>query len=53
MIHLEKINSNNVWDIVDLKVAEDQEGFVASNSDSIIEAYTTIGTGCSAFPFGI
>ena len=53
MIHLEKINSTNVWDIVDLKVAEDQESFVASNSDSIIEAYTTIGTGCSAFPFGI
>ena len=53
MIHLEKINANNVWDIVDLKVAEDQEEFVASNSDSIIDAYTTIGTGCSAFPFGI
>ena len=53
MIHLEKIDANNVWDIVDLKVAEDQEEFVASNSDSIIDAYTTIGTGCSAFPFGI
>ena len=53
MIHLKKIDANNVWDIVDLKVAEDQEEFVASNSDSIIDAYTTIGTGCSAFPFGI
>ena len=53
MIHLKKIDANNVWDIVDLKVADDQEEFVASNSDSIIDAYTTIGTGCSAFPFGI
>ena len=53
MIHLEKISANNVWDIVDLKVAEDQEEFVASNSDSIIDAYTTIETECSAFPFGI
>ena len=38
MIHLKKIDANNVWDIVDLKVAEDQEEFVASNSDSIIDA---------------
>jgi diamine N-acetyltransferase len=53
MIHLKKIDANNVWDIVDLKVAEDQEEFVASNSDSIIDAYTTVGTGCSAIPFGI
>ena len=53
MIHLEKISAENVWDIVDLKVAEDQESFVASNSDSIIDAYTTVGTDCSAFPFGI
>lgn len=53
MIHLKKIDAKNVWDIVDLKVAESQDDFVASNSDSIIEAYTAIGTGCSAFPFGI
>ena len=53
MIHLKKIDANNVWDIVDLKVAEAQEEFFVSNSDSIIDAYTTIGTGCSAFPFGI
>ena len=53
MIHLEKIDARNVWDIVDLKVAESQEEFVAPNEASIIEAYTAIGTGCSAFPFGI
>ena len=53
MIHLEKIDAGNVWDIVDLKVAESQEDFVAPNEASIIEAYTSIGTGCTAFPFGI
>ena len=42
-----------MWDIVDLQVAEDQEDFVSSNGDSIIEAYTTPGTGCTAIPFGI
>jgi hypothetical protein len=41
MIHLEKIDAGNVWDIVDLKVAESQEDFVAPNEAIIIEAYTT------------
>lgn len=53
MIHLEKINAKNVWDIVGLKAAESQKDFVAPNGTSIIEAYTAIGTGCIAFPFGI
>ena len=53
MIRLEKVHAKNVWDIVDLKVAEAQTEFVATNSDSIIEAYTANGTGCTAFPFGI
>lgn len=53
MIRLVKIDAKNVWDIVDLKVAEEQEDFVAPNEVSVIEAYTAIGTGCSAFPFGI
>lgn len=53
MIHLEKINAQNVWDLVALKVSESQEDFVAPNEISIIEAYTAIGTGCTAFPFGI
>lgn len=53
MVHLEKIDKHNVWDIVELKVAPSQEDFVATNSESIIDAYTAVGTGCSAFPFGI
>ena len=43
MIHLEKkINGENVWDILKLKVSDSQEIFVAGNDISIIEAYTTI-----------
>ena len=53
MIHLEKIDVKNIWDILELKVAESQKHFVASNNESIIDAYTTIGTDCVAFPFGI
>ncbi len=53
MIHLEKIDAGNVWDVVDLKVARAQKDFVASNAGSIIDAYTAIGTACTAFPFAI
>lgn len=53
MLRLEKINGHNVWDILKLKVAENQRHFVASNDRSIIEAYTTITGNGYAFPFGI
>lgn len=53
MIHLEKIDANNVWDVLDLKVKKTQKDFVAPNDISIIQAYTAIGTECSAFPFAI
>ncbi len=53
MLRLEKINGHNVWDILKLKVAENQRHFVASNDKSIIEAYTTITGNGYAFPFGI
>ncbi|MBQ7173005.1 MAG: GNAT family N-acetyltransferase [Clostridia bacterium] len=53
MLHLEKIDAHNVWDVLDLKVAKTQKNFVASNDVSIIEAYTTAGTACRAFPFAI
>lgn len=53
MIHLEKITPANVWDILDLKVAKTQKNFVASNEISIVQAYATIGTECTAFPFAI
>ena len=53
MLRLERINSRNVWEIIDLSVAEDQKTFVADNTVSILEAYTAITAHGSAFPFGI
>ena len=53
MIHLEKIDAKNVWDVLDLKLRKAQKEFVAPNDISIVQAYTAIGTGCSAFPFAI
>ena len=53
MLHLEIINEKNVWDVVDLKIKRNQKGFVATNSDSIIQAYSVKDTECKAFPFAI
>lgn len=53
MLKLEKVNGQNVWDILNLKVAENQRHFVSSNDRNIIEAYTAITGNGYAFPFGI
>ena len=53
MLRLEKVTGNNVWDILQLKVRDDQKDFVAGNDVSIIEAYTAITGGGYAFPFGL
>ena len=53
MIHLEKINGENIWDILKLNVSDSQKNFVASNNISIIEAYIAITSNGYAFPFGI
>lgn len=53
MIHLEKIDPKNVWDVIDLKVKKEQKHFVASNIVSIAQAYVAIGTACTAFPFAV
>ena len=53
MLHLEKVNGNNVWDILKLTVSEAQKNYVAANDISIIEAYTAITGNGYAFPFGI
>lgn len=54
MIHLEKVNYKNVWDIVDLSTFESQYPFVASNSDSLIDAYIAVTSdNACAYPFGI
>lgn len=53
MLRLEKVNGNNVWDILKLTVNDSQKEFVASNEISIIEAYTAITAHGYAYPFGI
>ena len=53
MLHLEKVDGKNVWEILKLKVAENQKDFVAENWISIIEAYTVKEANGHAFPFGI
>lgn len=53
MVHLEKINGGNIWDIIGLSVDETQRSFVADNITSIVEAYAAITSGGYAFPFGI
>ncbi|BCJ93181.1 N-acetyltransferase [Anaerocolumna cellulosilytica] len=53
MIELRKIDSKNVWKVIRLTVDAEQEDFVATNTESIIEAYTTITAGGVALPFGI
>lgn len=53
VLHLEKVNGKNIWEITKLQVSESQKGFVAANDVSIVEAYTTITANGCAFPFGI
>lgn len=54
MIHLEKVNHKNVWDIIDLRVFESQHPFVASNDESLMEAYIAVTSeDAYAYPFGI
>ena len=53
MLRLEKVNVKNVWELLKLKVLDDQKSFVASNDTNIVEAYTAITANGYAFPFGI
>ena len=53
MIHLEKIDSSNIWEIVDLKVFRAQKNFVAENWVSIVQAYGVRDSATKAFPFAI
>ena len=53
-IHLEKLLWDTVDDVLKLKVAKGQKEYVASNSDSLIDAYFAITEeGKSVYPFGI
>ena len=53
MIQLRKIDSGNIWRIIALEVGDDQKNFVATNTESLLEAYCAITNGGVALPFGI
>lgn len=53
MIELRKITHENLYEIVNLSVADSQSKFVASNSTSIMDAYVAITNDGIALPFGI
>lgn len=48
-----KITGKNVWDVLSLRVSEQQKAFVPGNDISMIEAYIAIAGNGHAFPFGI
>lgn len=52
-LELKEVDSHNIWEIIQLSVSDEQKGFVATNTVSILEAYTTITAGGIALPFGI
>ena len=52
-MELRKVDKTNIWKIIKLSVEKEQKEFVATNTESILEAYTTITSGGVALPFGI
>ena len=54
-LHLRRVDSSNLWELLDLSVTKEQEeaDFVASNSVSILEAYACLVDGKHALPFGL
>lgn len=50
---LVKVDDNNLWDIIKLTVKNDQQEFVATNTVSILQAYTRVAAGQVALPFGL
>ncbi len=52
-MELRRVDTGNLWSIVKLSVHASQTGFVASNTESILEAYATVASGGVALPFGL
>ena len=44
-MQLRKIDRTNIWKIVKLSVEKEQEDFVATNTESILEAYAESNSG--------
>lgn len=52
-MELRKVDENNIWKLIKLKVAEGQTAFVATNTESLLEAYINVVAGDVALPFGL
>lgn len=52
-MELRKADLSNVWALTALSVAPEQKGFVASNAESLFEAYATQSSGYPAMAFGL
>ena len=52
-LQLRQVDAKNIWELTALAVREDQADFVASNTVSLLEAYTTVTAGGYALPFGV
>ena len=52
-LRLVKATRENFWELMDLRVTEEQEDFVASNAISLAQAYDCHADGKFAQPFGI
>ena len=52
-MELRAVDRTNIWKLVKLSVSDEQRDFIATNTESILEAYTTITSGGVALPFGI
>lgn len=52
-LHLVKVNTQNFWELMELRVAKEQENFVASNAISLAQAYDCHADGKFAQCFGI
>lgn len=53
MVELRRVDSSNIWAITDLSVGADQMAFVATNTESILDAYAAGVEGDTALPFGL
>ena len=53
MISLQKIDFDNLLKVVRLSVTDEQKDFVATNTESLLEAYVTLSQGHVALPFAI
>ena len=53
MLKLAPVTRSNVWQLLKLRVLEEQRDFIASNTESLVEAYLALSSGGHAWPFGI